>query len=157
MAVLKYAKIKGGQTAGFQPNNRIHWDLLNQWIEQHKQEIDNNLNDTLDWWKKENYKKQVLLKSQQEEINKRDLILRDLEIARQKRETIDPAKLIEFLRSFGSALTLVFSSMLNNLQSKCPGNESIIDKEVRAAMEAIVKKLKEWKGYEQEDKERQMI
>src|ERR1051326_480477 len=111
--ILLAAKKSGAP--GFTPHNRIHWDKLEPYLIAHKLELETAAGHSLEFFKTE--------------IAKRDVVLRDLEIQKKKEEAISPDEIKQFLTTFGTLLSSVLKKKREEMMSKATGYESLIDKE----------------------------
>lgn len=129
--VLKKAKALGGASNGFTQSGRITWDIAGPWIEANRTLLEANEDDDIQHYKKE--------------IAKRDVVLRDLEIAKKKGEMVDPVVVKKFLQEFGQVLSASIKQKREELLSKVTGYESIIDKEFIELFSVITKQIESWK------------
>ena len=108
-------KAKANSAPGMYSNGDIAWLELKPWLELHRDELDIETNDSIQFFKKE--------------IAKRDVILRDLEIKKAKSESLDPEDVKKFLVSLATLLSSILKKKKSELSSKCIGYETIIDTE----------------------------
>lgn len=126
--ILSTAKNAMG-APGFR-GSRIDWHILKPWLDEHRQELEDLSGQSVDEIKRQN-----LLK---------DGILKDLEIAKRKREYIDPAEIKTFLQGFGSILSAELKKKKASLRSKCAGYEGVIDAAFVDIFDAVRKELEKW-------------
>lgn len=128
--IIKLAKLQGGPAAGFLPNNRIDWDLAEAYIRTHMNALEAGASDSLEYFKKE--------------IARRDVVLRDLQIQKAKGDMIDPAEVDSFLTEFAIILSSTLKKKRQELASKCTGYEDVIDKEFGEIFRAIDTEIANW-------------
>ena len=127
--VLQAAKRMGAP--GFTQNSRILWKELGPYLTTHQGVIESDADHSLEYYKTE--------------IAKRDVVLRDLSIAQKKEELIDPAEIKKFLTKLGVILSSVLKKQRQELQSKCVGYESIINESTVEIFNLIEGELNKWK------------
>lgn len=127
--VLSAAKKMGAP--GFTQNGRIKWAELKAYLDAHKGVIEADADESL-----EHYKIQIA---------KRDVVLRDLTIAQKKEELIDPAEIRTFLNKLGIILSSVLKKQRQELQSKCVGYEKIVDESTQEIFKIIRGEMEKWK------------
>lgn len=128
--VLKRAKALGSPGFSSQ-SNRIRWAELKPWYDIHKGELEASAEESL-----EHYKIQLA---------KRDVVLRDLAIQRERAEALDPKEVKKFLQKLGTVLSSVLKEKRQQLISKCTGYEDLVDREFIAIFDLIAKELSVWK------------
>lgn len=127
--LLKKAKALGAP--GFDAHARIDWNELEPWLNVHRAELESSADESLEYYKTQ--------------IAKRDVVLRDLSIAQKKEELIDPAEIKHFLNKLGVILSSVLKKQRQELQSKCIGYEKIIDESTLDIFKLINSELDKWK------------
>lgn len=109
---------------------RVDWHILGPWYEQHKAELEELSVQSIEEIKRQNLQK--------------DGILKDLEIAKRKREYIDPNEVTTYLQGFGSLLSTTLKQQQQVLRSKCVGYEKVVDGGFSEIFTAIQKELEQW-------------
>jgi hypothetical protein len=127
--VLMAAKKMGAP--GFRSSSRICWAELEPYLTSHKVAIEADAEESLEYYKTQ--------------IAKRDVVLRDLSIAQKKEELIDPAEIKKFLTKLGVILSSVLKKQRQELQSKCTGYERIIDESTQEVFKLINAEMEKWK------------
>ena len=125
---IKTAKSLGAP--GFTPNGRVLWDDLGPYFKQHQGVIDANSEETLEYYKTQ--------------IAKRDVVLRDLQIQKAKAEMIDPSEVKKFLTEFAVILSSVLKSKQKEIRSKATGYEKLIDDEFVEIFNLMGKEIAAW-------------
>jgi hypothetical protein len=128
LKVLKTAKNLGAP--GFNANGKIHWGLLRPWLEANKDNVETASVDSLDFWKKE--------------LTKENVIGRRLENKKLKEEMLDPDDVKQFLIQFSAVLSSVLKQKKFELISKANGYEKLIDVEFNSIFSLIKEELEKW-------------
>ena|ERR1051326_944336 len=123
--ILKTAKQLNAP--GFHASNRILWDQLEPWLIANKTTIESTTDESLEHFKIE--------------IAKRDVVLRDLEIQKKREEVISPDELKQFLSTLGTLVSSVLKKKREELMSKATGYELLIDKEFQEIFKLLDKEL----------------
>lgn len=111
MAHLKLAKKMGAP--GFDGDKPVKTDLFLPWYEANKQNLVKDADDSLEYYKKE--------------IAKRDVIIRDETIKKLKKESLDPADVKQFFNRVEQSQKVVFDDSFRDFKSKYPHLAKEID------------------------------
>lgn len=135
LAIIRISKAKNAP--GFSSNGTVNWTRLQPWLTENMTVIEAELNDTLEFYKKESAKREVILK--------------DLEISKRRGEYLDPNDVKEFLNKVALAQNALFISRMKELPVKLAGKTSQeIDKTLKETTQEICsifsKSMDKWKG-----------
>jgi hypothetical protein len=104
--ILKMAKV--ANAPGFNSNNSVNYSLLAPWLLENQEQLEANYHDTLEHYKKE--------------IAKRDVVIRDLEIKKRKGEALDPEEVKSFLAKVATIQSaLLTARFVHDLPPKTTG------------------------------------
>jgi len=134
MAILRMAK--GLNAPGFNINGTINYKLLEPWLKERKEELEDGSSDSLQYYKKE--------------IAKKDVVLRDLEIQKRKGNYLEPEDVKAFLNKVALSQNALFISRMKELPVKLEGKKAAdIDTALKEVTHEICsifsKELSQWK------------
>ena len=141
--VLRLAKTK--KAPGFRLNNSINMGELKPWLDQHKDELQAEIDASpeMDDLKKESLQKDIEKKT--------------LEIQKLRKLYLDPQEVKEFLTSMAVVQSSLLKSMIAELPARCVGKTiGEIEKEVERSVSAVFKVFKTELGTFM-DKERDFV